>query len=94
MTPEAVWEAAMQAEEPPERSVGPRYGLRVAEDRTGPHGVQWVSRAALAEIMNVSISTVDRLRGEGMPSTTWGRRTRRFDPAAAMGWAYEAGAPR
>ena len=38
-------------------------------------------------MMGVSIDTVDRLVVEGMPSVTWGRRTRRFRPSAAIAWA-------
>jgi hypothetical protein len=41
---------------------------------------RYVSRAELAAIMGVSLATVDRMVAEGMPSVTWGRRTRRFRP--------------
>jgi len=37
--------------------------------------------------MGVSLATVDRLVTEGMPSVTWGRRTRRFRASVAIGWA-------
>lgn len=48
---------------------------------------RYVSRAELAELMGVSLTTVDRLVAEGMPSETWGRRTRRFRPSTALAWA-------
>ncbi len=52
---------------------------------------RYVSRAELAAIMGVSIAPVDRMVAEGMPSVTWGRRTRRFRPSAAISWASERG---
>jgi phage terminase Nu1 subunit (DNA packaging protein) len=48
---------------------------------------RYVNRRELAAMMGVSIDTVDRLVVEGMPSVTWGRRTRRFRPSAAIAWA-------
>jgi phage terminase Nu1 subunit (DNA packaging protein) len=48
-----------------------------------------VTRDELAEIMRVSVPTIDRLRREGMPSVTWGRRLRRFRVRDAMAWAEE-----
>jgi hypothetical protein len=50
---------------------------------------RYVARAELAAIMGVSLATVDRMVAEGMPSVTWGRRTRRFRPSAAISWALE-----
>lgn len=50
---------------------------------------RYVCRRELAEIMGVSLATVDRLVAEGMPSVTWGRRTRRFRPSAVISWASE-----
>jgi hypothetical protein len=50
---------------------------------------RYVGRQELAEIMGVSLATVDRLVAKGMPSVTWGRRTRRFRPSAAISWASE-----
>jgi phage terminase Nu1 subunit (DNA packaging protein) len=58
-------------------------GLVVAE--------RYVSRAELATLMGVSLATVDRLVAEGMPSVTWGRRTRRFRVSVAISWASERG---
>jgi hypothetical protein len=52
-----------------------------------PGPERYVTRRELAAIMSVSIDTVDRLRGEGMPSVTWGRRTRRFRASIAVAWA-------
>jgi phage terminase Nu1 subunit (DNA packaging protein) len=50
---------------------------------------RYVGRAELAAIMAVSLATIDRMVIEGMPSVTWGRRTRRFRPSAAISWASE-----
>jgi phage terminase Nu1 subunit (DNA packaging protein) len=47
----------------------------------------YLSRAQLAAMMGVSLATIDRMVAEGMPSVTWGRRTRRFSPSAAISWA-------
>lgn len=52
-----------------------------------PEPERYVSRAELATLMGVSIATVDRLVVDGMPSVTWGRRTRRFRPSIALAWA-------
>lgn len=51
----------------------------------------YVSRYELARLMGVSVATVDRMVAEGMPSVTWGRRTRRFRPSVAIGWAADRG---
>jgi phage terminase Nu1 subunit (DNA packaging protein) len=51
----------------------------------------YVSRYELARLMGVSVATVDRMVAEGMPSVTWGRRTRRFRPSVAIDWATERG---
>jgi phage terminase Nu1 subunit (DNA packaging protein) len=51
----------------------------------------YVSRCELARLMDVSVATVDRMVAEGMPSVTWGRRTRRFRPSIAIAWAAERG---
>lgn len=48
---------------------------------------RYVGRLELAELMGVSVATVDRLVADGMPSETWGRRTRRFRPSVALAWA-------
>lgn len=48
---------------------------------------RYVSRAELARILGVSLATIDRMVKDGMPSETWGRRTRRFLPSHAIRWA-------
>jgi hypothetical protein len=52
---------------------------------------RYVARAELAAPMGVSLATVDRLVVQGMPSETWGRRTRRFKPSVAIVWASKRG---
>lgn len=49
----------------------------------------FLSRRELAELMHVSLSTIDLMVKEGMPSVTWGRRTRRFRASTAIAWAQE-----
>ena len=58
--------------------------------QTGPQGGEaYVTAAVLAELMGVSVTTVKRWAGEGMPSETWGlRRTRRYLPSACVAWAH------
>jgi excisionase family DNA binding protein len=46
-----------------------------------------VTREELAEILRVSVPTVDRMRRAGMPHHTWGRRLIRFRVREAMAWA-------
>jgi excisionase family DNA binding protein len=50
---------------------------------------RYVTRRELAEIMGVSVGTIDNMVRQGMPSTTWGRRTRRFRASTAIAWAQE-----
>lgn len=52
-----------------------------------PEPERYVNRAELAHIMGVSIATIDRMVAEGLPSETWGRRSRRFRPSVAIAWA-------
>lgn len=52
-----------------------------------PEPERYVSRAELADLMGVSTKTIDRMVASGMPSVTWGRRTRRFRPSVAIAWA-------
>lgn len=54
-----------------------------------PEPERYVTRAELARLMGVSIGTVDNLVAEGMPSVTWGKRTRRFKASVAIQWARE-----
>jgi predicted DNA-binding transcriptional regulator AlpA len=48
---------------------------------------RYVDRREIALILGVSVATVDRMVADGMPSETWGRRTRRFRPSIALAWA-------
>jgi phage terminase Nu1 subunit (DNA packaging protein) len=53
-----------------------------------PPPERYIDARALAELMGVSTRTIARMVAEGMPSQTWGmRRTRRFRPSEAIGWA-------
>lgn len=54
---------------------------------TSPEPERYVTRFKLAQIMGVSVATIDRFVSEGMPSETWGIRTRRFLPSTAVAWA-------
>jgi hypothetical protein len=47
----------------------------------------YVGRRELAERMNVSVATIDRMVKAGMPSELWGQRMRRFLPSRAIAWA-------
>jgi phage terminase Nu1 subunit (DNA packaging protein) len=47
----------------------------------------YITREELARIMGVCVSTIDNMRRDGMPSTKWGRRTRRFLASEAIAWA-------
>lgn len=47
----------------------------------------FIDRKELAERMGVSLSTIDAMVKQGMPSVTWGRRTRRFRASLAIAWA-------
>jgi phage terminase Nu1 subunit (DNA packaging protein) len=48
---------------------------------------EYVTREELAELMRVSVPTIDRMRREGMPTVTWGRRLVRFNVREAVAWA-------
>lgn len=48
---------------------------------------RYVDRRELAQILRVSVKTVDRFVAEGMPSETWGVRARRFLPSESIAWA-------
>lgn len=56
-----------------------------------PEKERYVSRAQLAEMMGVSLASIDRMVAAGMPSETWGMRARRFKPSAAFAWARDRG---
>lgn len=74
-----------------EEAAGPQAGVEeggmsvVGLETREPE--RYVDRRELAALMGVSVATVDRLVKEGMPSVTWGRRTRRFRPSVAIAWA-------
>ena len=69
------------------RPSGGAQGAVVDYPVGGPVG-PFVSRKT-ASIMGVSVKSVDRWVREGMPSVTWGRRTRRFRPSVAIDWVHE-----
>lgn len=56
-----------------------------------PPPERYVDRRELAVIMGVHVNTIDRMVNEGLPSETWGRRTRRFLPSQAIAWARAQG---
>lgn len=56
-----------------------------------PEPERYVSRLELARIMGVHVNTIDRLVARGMPSETWGVRSRRFRPSVAIAWARTNG---
>ena len=41
----------------------------------------------LAQVMRCSVRTVKRMKAEGMPHKTWGRRIIVFDRREALAWA-------
>jgi excisionase family DNA binding protein len=61
--------------------------MSAVESFPTPEPEDYVTRKELAKIMGVSLSTVDRMVAEGIPSVTWGRRTRRFRASVAIQWA-------
>jgi excisionase family DNA binding protein len=48
---------------------------------------RYLTRQQLAEVMGVSVKTIDRMVRDGMPSETWGLRSRRFLASRALAWA-------
>lgn len=54
-----------------------------------PVPAELVTRQELAEIMRVSVRTVDAMRHDGMPCVTWGRRLVRFRVQEALQWAED-----
>jgi hypothetical protein len=55
-------------------------------------GPALVDRNGLAQALNVSVSTVDRLRAEGAP-TVWVADAPRFEPGAVIAWLRARGTP-
>jgi phage terminase Nu1 subunit (DNA packaging protein) len=47
----------------------------------------YVDAGRLAEAMGVSTRTIKRWTAEGMPSETWGQRTRRYRLSECIAWA-------
>jgi len=55
---------------------------------SGPVTERYVDARELAQLMGVSVRTVNRMTAAGMPSETWGLgRTRRYLPSEALAWA-------
>lgn len=50
-----------------------------------------VTQAELARMMGISVTSVKRLTQAGMPSVSWGLRTRRYYPSTALAWARARG---
>jgi len=48
---------------------------------------RYLNREQLAQLMGVSVKTIDRMVRDGMPSETWGLRSRRFLASRALAWA-------
>lgn len=47
----------------------------------------FLNRRETAKVLGVSLRTLDRFVEEGMPSKTWGLRTRVFRASEAIAWA-------
>jgi excisionase family DNA binding protein len=45
-----------------------------------------LTRAELAELLHCDVQTIDKMRDDGLPTITWGRRYLRFRPSAVMAW--------
>lgn len=52
---------------------------------------RYVTRGELAEVFNVSVDTIDRMRKAGMPSTLFGKKSRRFKVSQAEAWIRRQG---
>ena len=59
--------------------------------RLEPLPERYVTREQLADVLNVSVDTIDRMRKAGMPSVVFSKRTRRFELAQAVAWARSSG---
>jgi phage terminase Nu1 subunit (DNA packaging protein) len=55
--------------------------------RALPSETRYITREQLAERMGCSVKTVDRMKADGMPYLTYGRRLVRFDADEALRWA-------
>lgn len=54
-----------------------------------PESERYLTRQQLADLMGVSLRTIDNLTREGMPSVTFGLRARRYLASRALAWARE-----
>jgi phage terminase Nu1 subunit (DNA packaging protein) len=50
---------------------------------------RYVTQRELAQLMGVSLRTVQTWTREGMPSESWGMRVRRYRASDAMAWARQ-----
>jgi predicted DNA-binding transcriptional regulator AlpA len=60
-------------------------------DAMPPSPEPYVDRREMARLMGVSVATIDRMRRDGMPAVTWGRRLIRFRPSESLAWARACG---
>jgi excisionase family DNA binding protein len=56
-----------------------------------PEREDYLSREELATLMGVHVKTIDRMVAKGMPSETWGIRTRKFRASVVLAWARAQG---
>lgn len=56
---------------------------------TFPTVEPYLSRVEIAKVLGVSLRSLDRLVAEGLPSKTWGLRTRVFRASEALAWAAQ-----
>jgi excisionase family DNA binding protein len=54
----------------------------------------FVTRQEMAEILRVSVPTIDRMLRDGMPSHSWGRRLVRLRVSEVLAWAEAQDAQR
>lgn len=52
-----------------------------------PESERYMTRGELAEFMGCSVSTIQRLERQGLPSVLWSRRLRRFHLPTVLAWA-------
>jgi phage terminase Nu1 subunit (DNA packaging protein) len=57
--------------------------------RSVPSQEPLLSRESLAERLECSVDSIDRMRRDGMPSIVWGRRLRRFRYTDVVAWLDE-----
>jgi hypothetical protein len=48
---------------------------------------RYVTGPELGRVMGLSLSTINRMLAAGMPSVSWGVRTRRYRPSECIAWA-------